>query len=294
MCRSTLTSTANSILYSNLLKMNKLTIILSALALLTACQKDAGVQTPEEAVVTYEMQAPFEFEIKSGADAGNGSAINALWYGVYHRKDNGTYAYMSDMSAYVSVTDVDNISVPITLFKDQEYKIIFVAQHIESVASVDGSSNNCYTYIINELGQMSLNPSAVITDGEQLDAFVYCEETGVIQNDYKKEVELSRPLAQINISTTATEVPEKITVKVSDTAESYDIFAGEYSSQTKTQEFQKLTCSGSVLATVYLLPATGSVTLDLTMTYGDSSTKTMTVQSVSVAPNYKTNVTGNI
>ena len=287
--------------------MKKILYIFAALVLLASCQKDAGVLASEEAVVTYDVKAPIEFEIKSaGQGAGQGNAINALWYGVYHKKDEDTYRYMSDMSDFVQVTDINNISVPITLFKDQEYKIIFVAQHIEPVTSADGTTTNRYTYNINSDGDMSLNPEALITDTEQLDAFdyweqldafVYWEETGVIQNDSKKNVTLNRPLAQINISTTATP-PETIDVTVAGAAASYNIFSGAYSAPADTPlSFRGLECLGTDLATLYILPAGNSVELDMTMYYGASSgavTKTLQVQNVSVAPNYKTNVKGNI
>ena len=271
--------------------MKKILYIFAALILLASCQKDAGVQTSEEAVVTYDVQAPIEFEIKS---AGQGNAINALWYGVYHKKADDTYRYMSDMSDFVQVTDINDISVPITLFKDQEYKIIFVAQHIETVTSADGSTTNRYTYNINSDGDMSPNPEAIITNGEQLDAFVYWEQTGVIQNDSKKNVTLNRPLAQINISTTATP-PETINVTVAGASASYNIFSGAYSAQAATLTFPGLTCSGSDLATLYILPAGNSVDLTLSKYYeGVTTPVDMTVSSVSVAPNYKTNVKGNI
>ena len=277
--------------------MKKILYILTALVLLASCQKDDAVQSHDKAVATFEVQTPFEFEIKSGEN-GTGSKINALWYGVYHKKTDGRFVYMSDMSDFVQVTDIKDISVPITLFKDQEYKIIFVAQHIKAVPSVDGNVSNCYTYIINENGQMSLNPSADITDGEQLDAFVYWEQTGVIKNDYKKEIELERPLAQINISTTADDKPVSIDIAVSGTAASYNIFEEAYSQATANPvSFNRLSRKGASLATVYVLPAGNSVGLDMTMYYGAGSeavTKTLQVQNVSVAPNYKTNVTGNI
>lgn len=280
--------------------MKKILYIFAALVLLASCQKDAGVQASEEAVVTYDVKAPIEFEIKSssqgtGQGTGQGNAINALWYGVYHKKGS-TYRYMSDMSDFVQVTDINDISVPITLFKDQEYRIIFVAQHIEPVTSADGTTTNRYTYNINSAGDMSLNPKAIITNGEQLDAFVYWEQTGVIQNDSKKNVTLSRPLAQINISTTATEKPSKIDIAVSGTAASYNIFSGSYSAPADTPlSFRGLTCSGSDLATLYILPAGNSVDLTLSKYYeGDTIPVEMTVSSVSVAPNYKTNVKGNI
>lgn len=245
------------------------------------------METFEKTVVTYDVQAPVEFEIKSTAN-GQGASINALWYGVYHKKENGNYVYMSDMSAYITVTDPSKkISVPITLFKDQKYKIIFVAQYIAS-----GTEGNCYTYIINENGHMSLNPQAKITDGEQLDAFVYWEETEKIKHDYKKEIELTRPLAQINISTTASTRPTTVDIKVKGTAQNYDIFAGTYSDSVSDIEFKGLACNGEQLATVYLIPpVSGKVDLEMTM---DQSAQSKEVPGIAVAPNFKTNVTGNI
>lgn len=274
--------------------MKKILYILTALVLLASCQKDNAVQSHDKAVATFEVQTPFEFEIKSGEN-GTGSKINALWYGVYHKKTDGNFVYMSDMSDFVQVTDINDISVPITLFKDQEYKIIFVAQHIKAVPSVDGNVSNCYTYIINENGQMSLNPSADITDGEQLDAFVYWEQTGVIKNDYKKEIELTRPLAQINVSSSVSELPIRIDLAVTGTAASYNIFDEQYAGPTSESiSFNGLFCNGEDLAAIYVLPAGNSVTLDMTMHYDDGTSKTKQVQNIPVAPNFKTNVKGNI
>lgn len=272
--------------------MKNITIILSALFLLISCQKESRIETSEKTVVTYEVQAPVEFEIKS-TGSGQGSSVNALWYGVYHKKQNNEYVYMSDMSAHVAVTDASQkISVPITLFKDQEYKIIFVAQHIETTVSASGAESNCYTYTVNEQGLMSLNPKARITDGEQLDAFVYWEETGVVKNDYKKDIELSRPLAQINIITTASTRPTTVDVKIKGTAQSYNIFAGTYSDSVNDIDFKGLTCNGEQLATVYFIPpVSGKVDMEITLAQG---AQPLTINSLSVAPNFKTNVTGNI
>lgn len=275
--------------------MKRITIIFFTIFFLISCQKDNSVNRLEKRVVTYDVQSPVEFEIKSSSK-GTGSEVNALWYGVYHKKSDGNYVYMSDMSAYVSIDDpTKNISVPVTLFKDQQYKIIFVAQHIESVASGTGSNTNCYTYIVNENGLMSLNPSAVITDGEQLDAFIYWEETDIIKNDYKKEIVLTRPLAQVNISTDATVTPVSIDLAISGTAAAYDIFAKTYSTATANPViFNNFVCDGNDLATVYILPVGSSITIDMTMTYADDSTKSLNVSNVAVAPNFKTNVKGNI
>lgn len=255
-----------------------------SIILLASCQKDACVQTPEEAVVTFDVQTPVEFEVKSGEN-GTGSKINALWYGVYHKKGDGSYKYMNDMSAYRTVDNAsEKISVPITLFKDQEYKIAFIAQH--------RSDKGVYTYILkdgqtvlseDQFAEMVLNPKAVIANGEQLDAFVYWEKTGVIKHDNKKEITLSRPLAQINITTTATTKPASIDVTVK-------------SGTTQIANFAGLACSGEHLATVYILPpASGKVTLDLTMYDANrQQIGTKNIPDVSVAKNFKTNIQGEI
>jgi hypothetical protein len=275
--------------------MKKILYIFTALILLASCQKDNAVQSHDKAVATFEVQTPFEFEIKSTTGSGTGSKINALWYGVYHKKADGRFVYMSDMSDFVQVTDIKDISVPITLFKDQEYKIIFVAQHIEAVAAVSGDVSNRYTYIVNESGHMSLNPDAVITDGEQLDAFVYWEATGIIKNSYKKKIELTRPLAQINVSSSVSELPTRIDLAVTGTAASYNIFDGHYAGPTNEPiSFDGLVCNGENLAAIYVLPAGNSVTLDMTMHYPGGTTKTKQFENIPVAPNYRTNVTGNI
>jgi hypothetical protein len=264
--------------------MKKILYIFTALILLASCQKDNAVQSHDKAVATFEVQTPFEFEIKSTTGSGTGSKINALWYGVYHKKADGRFVYMSDMSDFVQVTDIKDISVPITLFKDQEYKIAFIAQH--------RSDKGVYTYILkdgqtvlseDQFAEMVLNPKAEIANGEQLDAFVYWEKTGVIKHDNKKEITLSRPLAQINITTTATTKPASIDVTVK-------------SGTTQIANFAGLACSGEHLATVYIFPpASGKVTLDLTKYDADGQQiGTKNIPDVSVAKNFKTNIQGEI
>lgn len=264
--------------------MKKVLYIFMSIILLASCQKESHVTAPEETVVTYTVQAPVEFEVKSGEN-GTGSEINALWYGVYHKKGDGSYKYMNDMSAYRTVDNPsEKISVPITLFKDQEYKIAFIAQH--------RSDKGVYTYILkdgqtvlseDQFAEMVLNPKAEIANGEQLDAFVYWEKTVVIKHDNKKEITLSRPLAQINITTTAETKPASIDVEVSTEGDQIAKFTG-------------LTCTDNHLATVYILPpASGKVTLDLTKYDADGQQiGTKNIPDVSVAKNFKTNIQGEI
>ena len=260
--------------------MKRIIIILSAIVLLAACQKENRIQEPALSTVTYSVAAPVEFETKATGDA---SRINVLWYGVYHKKENGEFKYMSDMSAFVDVTDPSSIQVPITLINNQVYRLVFVAQH---------KSDGKYVYNIGEDGVMTLNPDAEVTDGEQLDAFVYWEETVVITQGYNKEIKLSRPLAQINVGTTAQTSPASVDIKVKGVAASYDIFSGAYSQDVTDMELKNLACSGSQLAVFYVIPPVdGKVDLEIAM---DQGAEPISVAGLDVAPNFKTNLIGNI
>lgn len=260
--------------------MKRIIIILSAVVLLAACQKENRIQEPELSTVTYSVAAPVEFETKAAGDA---DLINVLWYGVYHKKENGEFKYMSDMSAFVDVIDPSSIQVPITLINNQVYRLVFVAQH---------KSAEEYVYNIGENGVMTLNPEAEVTDGEQMDAFVYWEDTGVITQGYNKEIKLSRPLAQINVGTTAQTSPASVDIKVKGVAASYDIFSGAYSQDVTDMELKNLACSGSQLAVFYVIPPVdGKVDLEIAM---DQGAEPISVAGLDVAPNFKTNLIGNI
>ncbi len=132
--------------------------MLIGVASLASCQKeslgDAPTLSGEYATLTYQIGKEVFFDIKAGSasQGGNASAINVLWYGVYHKKQllDGTYTYiyMSDMSDFVEIdatANLSNIQVPITLIKNQEYKLVFVAQH--RFKQTDQSN---YTYIYNQ------------------------------------------------------------------------------------------------------------------------------------------------
>ena len=271
--------------------MKRLLIIFFSIVLLAACQKDDRVNALEETVVTYRVQPSVTFEVKS---AGEATAINVLWYGVYHKKASGNYEYMNDMSAFVEVTDPANIQVPITLIKDQEYQLVFVAQHrIQS-----DNNDNVYTYTVNAAGDMTRNTAAEITSGEQLDAFVYVDTVGPIVGNENRNIVLERPVAQINVATSATELPQTIDLTLTGMPESYNVFTGKYLEQTTTLALTgqapaggQIEVSGTKynrLSTVYVF---GGNEIDCTIQYGTTS---RTVSSIDTAPNHKTNIVGNI
>ena len=280
--------------------------------LLAACQKDVVVDEGSASTLTYSLSTGVSFEVKGtvsdpaevtdpAAVSGGASKINVLWYGVYHKKSDGTYSYMSDMSAFVEVTDPNSIQVPITLITGQEYELVFVAQH----RILSANDDHTYMYTISDDAVMSRNPSAAVTSGEQLDVFVFVDKVGPIVGNITKSITLERPVAQINIATSAGSSAgsvygpgiSHIDVEFSNVPQSYDIRSRAYSGTTSLS-FENLPISAAPikvdnidytsLTTLYIL---GGNRVDMTIS-SDSNQKT--ISNIATAPNYKTNVVGNI
>lgn len=294
--------------------MRHLTII-SLLFALTAfgCQKAFVVDGGEAATLTYCVSAPVSFEVKSGAATGSAtgstavpggaSEINVLWYGVYHKKADGNYVYMSDMSAFVEVSDPKSIQVPITLINGQEYELVFVAQH----RILSANDDHTYMYTISDDAVMSRNTSATVTNGEQLDVFVYVDRVGPVVGSITKSITLERPVAQVNLGTSAgsgsgsegsgSADSGSIDVAFSNVPENYDIRSRTYTGTTSLS-FENLPIDGTPmtvddtdytrLTTLYLL---GGNNIELTISYNDN---TKTINNIATAPNFRTNVVGKI
>lgn len=284
--------------------MYRILIILSSIVLLaTSCQKETSIDSP--ATLTYTVVPEVTFEVKSGEEGAIiNSEVNILSYLVYHKKENGEFVYVGEMGDFVEISGTSNINVPITLIKDQTYKLVFIAQHrFESNQRTD-----CYAYTYNNTdGTMALNPSAPFTNGDQLEAYVFVEEVSVKGND-SRSATLRRIVSQINIGTSAATYPENLNIAVTGAAASYNVFSGAYTQATNPEE-STLSLSNietpaagtdpikvsntdyNRLATLYCL---GSNKLALTMTNTDDDQNNFTINNVSTQVNYKTNIVGNI
>lgn len=279
--------------------MKRLFIILFSTLLLASCQKDNAVDGGSASTLTYSLSTDVQFHVKSGesAAAGNASAINVLWYGVYHKKADGSYRYMSDMSAFVEVTDPNSINVPISLIKDQEYQLVFVGQHR---LKIEDGYEYAYTYDF-ENGSICVNTDVTFTSGDQLEAFVFVDKVGPVSGSENRKIVLNRVVSQINICTSATTLPSALDVKVCGTPASYNVFSKEYSTKTTDLNFSGLATANEKisiseieynrLTTIYCL---GSNTLALTLTNAEDETENFIINNVITQVNYKTNITGNI
>lgn len=278
--------------------MKRLIFIFLSLSLLAGCREDVPVSYNEQAVISYDIETPVEFEIKGSSSVGE---VNTLWYGVYHKKEDGRYVYMEDMSSFVPITDPASIQVPVSLIKDQEYKIVFIAQHRKNESGSTGEPT--YTYKIDGEGIMSYNSAAAHSISGELDAFIFVDETGVMEGDLKKNIELERPLSRIGLYTSSDIKPAKTTVKVSGIPASYDLFADKVSEETVELTFGPFEPDETTVATEgqtcgnvvsFFVFGGNEVRCDFTFTYSDATTRTLTVEKVSTEPNHKTNILGNI
>ena len=283
--------------------MYRILIILSSIVLLaTSCQKETRIDTP--ATLTYTVVPEVTFEVKSGEEVATiNSEVNILSYLVYHKNEKGEFVYVSEMGDFVEISGTSNINVPITLIKDQTYKLVFIAQH----RFKSNQRTDCYAYTYNNTyGTMALNPSAPFTNGEQLEAYVFVDEVGPITGNENRNATLRRIVSQINIGTSAATYPEHLNIAVTGAAASYNVFEGTYAAATEqstinlrniatpaagTDQIKVSKVDYNRLATLYCL---GNNKLGLTLTNTDDQTDDFTISNVSTQVNYKTNIVGNI
>ena len=290
--------------------MKRILIILSSIVLLaTSCQKETRIDSP--ATLTYTVVPEVSFDVKSGGEGTEGtstafnSEVNSLSYLVYHKKTdaNGqtSYDYIKEMGAYETIDKPSNIQVPITLIKDQEYKLVFIAQH--RFQSQQRTESYAYTY---NNGIMSVNPNAPFTNGEQFEAYVFVDEVGPITGNENRNATLRRIVSQINIGTSAATYPENLNIAVTGAATSYNVFEGTYAAATEestinlsdiatpaagTDHIKVSSVNYNRLATLYCL---GNNKLGLTLTNTQDAADNFTINNVSTQVNYKTNIVGNI
>lgn len=289
--------------------MYRILIILSSIVLLaTSCQKETSIDSP--ATLTYTVVPQVSFDVKSGTETINteiNTEVNSISYLVYHKKIDAQgqpyYDYIEEMGSYKPIDDPTQISVPITLIKDQEYKLVFIAQH--RFKSQQGTESYAYTY--NSISkEMSVNPDAPFTNGDQLEAYVYVDKVGQITGNENRKITLNRIVSQINIGTNATTYPEKLDITVTGAPASYNVFEGTYAAPSTESELDlyniatpasgtdKIKVSNidyNRLATLYCL---GNNKLTLTLTNTEDPTDDFTISNVSTQVNYKTNIVGNI
>ena len=217
---------------------------------------------------------------------GKAEQVNTLVVGVFDTQKNE----IDRKSFPIYGTSAD---VQLTLAKEQTYSFVFWAY--------DGNQN---IYDIDDLTAIVMNPllsPITFSEAEAMDAFIATMEDITITGDCCCPVELVRPLAQINVGTTGTQMQATFKAKavpdtfypftntVSGTADYTWIF-----SETTTEIFSADGTEYNYLAMGYVFaPTTATnISAELTLTDGNAS-KTVEFPSVEIEANQRSNIAGN-
>lgn len=223
-------------------------------------------------------------QVRSFGDAGN---VNTLVIGVFGEQKNEIYRKSFPISGI-------SADVQLTLAQGQTYSFVFWAYDC-----------NQDIYDINNLSAIKMkalpNPMT-FSQAEAADAFFAIREDVAITENRSYNIELVRPLAQINIGTTGTTVQAGFTAETAPdtfhpftkTVSGEAYFTWNFS-ETSTEIFSVEGNEYNYLVMGYVFaPETASeISAELVLSDGEVS-KTVEFPHVKIEANQRTNIAGNI
>lgn len=230
---------------------------------------------------------------------GKAEQVNTLVVGIFkkggadvHTNNGGSWSYyeIERQSFPINGTSAD---VQLTLAKEQTYSFVFWAY--------DGNQN---IYDIDDLTAIVMNPlpsPITFSEAEAMDAFFATMEDITITGDCSYPVELVRPLAQINMGTTGTQM--KATFKAKAVPDTFYPFtntvsgASDYTwnfSETTAEIFSADGTEYNYLAMGYVFAPTTATKISAELTLKDGNvSKTVEFPQVDIEANQRSNIAGN-
>lgn len=276
-------------------------ILAFAVLSLSACSNDDYLLQTEGESVSITFRPTLGSELNTRA-IGDATGIDRLTVAVYE----GTQTLSKKFSFSEEWDIVKRNGIALTLIEGHSYKILFWAEN---------SENSAYT--ITDDGTITVNYDNYINGGfakmEEMDVFFGTSSmtVGSQKVENEGEIELSRPLAQLNFADNTTQ-PEmgthKAIVTFHSIATSFNPFTGEVEMLDMDKAFvftdfptETLLIDGSTYyylsSNYFFTPQTGAIninaTIDLQNTDG-TSIKTVELSNITLEKNKKTNVTGSI
>lgn len=269
--------------------------------LFPACSKEDYQLSEEGKTVLLTFRPTLGEELNTRA-IGDATGINRLTVAVYE----GSQTLYKRFSFSEDWDIVKRNGITLTLIEGCSYKILFWAEN---------SENSAYT--ITDDGTITVNYDNYINGGfakmEEMDVFFGTSSitVGSQKVENEGEIELSRPLAQLNFADNTTQ-PEmgthKAIVTFHSIATSFNPFTGEVEMLDMDKAFvftdfptETLLIDGSTYyylsSNYFFTPQTGAIninaTIDLQNTDG-TSIKTVELSDITLGKNKKTNVIGAI
>ena len=282
--------------------MKKFIFSLSALAALLlagSCQRENLEPAQQGGTVTYTVQVPQDIATKA-----DGDVVFTLHYQVYRKDANGQLTTLF----YKGTEDFDQgtADVHLDFVKDQKFKVLFWAQQ----------KNGAQAYDITDLRSVSLK--TLVANDTTAEVFAGSDDVDNCESAQGGDVVLVRPVAQLNIATTAaglqlgttaTVTPKQSMVIVDGLYDTYNVAtgtAGRKASRTyagPTDDTPNVPGSDfkgtayKLMATNYLgfIPQAGdNVEVTFTIYTENDGNIEHTVSNVPVKANYQTNILGNL
>ena len=284
-----------------------------ATVILASCSSDnddvtaAGTGGTDTSVVTFAVSTSQGTQSRSYSD---GTTATLLKYAVYNSDDEDG-AILIALSDAVGTLRFDGSSltatVPITLANGNAYSVIFWAQ-----------SQSCpYTVDFDDKTVSYAEGASLTCNSESYDAFYGVWTTEKVNGNSTESVTLYRPFAQLNFGTDdldkyqdATSSDVKYTkVTVSGVYSSMSLWDGSVDSgdmTTLTFDFSLIpdgetfptSSDYDYLAMNYLLTGDEKATVDVELFYSntdeDEANHSLTISSVPIQRNYRTNIYGSL
>ena len=250
--------------------------------LFTSCAKDDAASNG--ALVSFTVNAP-----EVSTRYGEGTTATTLSWAVYD--ENGAVEALKGSKPINLSTNVD-----LKLIQGRTYHVLFWAADAKAPYEVDWDAKT-----------MVVNYDALSANQESYDAFYKYEDLGTVNGAMQRNIELTRPFAQLNIATgdkveaeAAELVVAQTEVTVKNIFSTLDFATGAVSDEVETTFELADRANGTItangkeydqIAMNYLL--VGGKKL-VTVTLGINGELTRSYTSVPVERNYRTNIVGNL
>ncbi len=167
-----------------------------------SCSEDME-EMNDEAEVTFTATLQDDLLTRS---FGEGLSVDKLVIGVFDLNENGEYSEIIKLRHYADIINGKIENVTLSLAKAETCHFVFWAYN-----------SDCGVYDIEEEGSLTkikMKHNIIgFAEAENADAFFATVKNFTVTGNTIKEVELTRPLAQINVGTSGTAVKASFTVE---------------------------------------------------------------------------------
>ena len=258
-----------------------------------SCGKEAQPEHIDE-MLTVHYGVSVDVPTKA---LGDGKTANYVWYALY--RSNGTLVSECESPAKIDIATGTAIC-PVTMAKDQDYKIVFLALHYE----VNGQTKTP-AYAINAQGKSVAMPAIPVANSDNSDLFYGVDEVVDFQGSQSTNVQLNRIVAQINFelgedtwNTLAVTSAFQSSITISGAPRKFDFFTSEvsdYGITSYTMSVIPFKAGSRKIGTAYCLtPSEDQLKVEASIRlYGENGTaevKAADASSVPVAINKQTNL----